>query len=255
MPRGISARRTGSTSLTRRMLGRAGNTNSFCAWYSLRMSFCSVPPSGARVDARLLRGRDVHREEHRRGRVDRHRRGDGAEVDVAVEVLDVGERVDRHAALPDLADRERVVGVAAHQGRQVEGGGQAVTPRGEKILEPPIRVDRRAEAGEHPHRPELRAVHLGVRAAGVRVLPRALGVVRPVDRVDLDPRVRREVPLRHAAILSRAPNLDFGVVTRICGGESDAKTGGRVVSPGRAWSRCRAGGRRCNRRRRPWRCR
>ena len=36
------------TSRTSRMLGRGGNTNSFCAWYSLRMSFWSVPPSRAR---------------------------------------------------------------------------------------------------------------------------------------------------------------------------------------------------------------
>ena len=30
------------------MHGRGGKTNSFCAWYSFRMSFCSVPPSRAR---------------------------------------------------------------------------------------------------------------------------------------------------------------------------------------------------------------
>ncbi len=46
--RGISAVVKLITSRTSRMLGRGGNTNSFCAWYSLRMSFCSVPPSRAR---------------------------------------------------------------------------------------------------------------------------------------------------------------------------------------------------------------
>ena len=30
------------------MEGRGGNTNSFCAWYSFRMSFWRVPPSAAR---------------------------------------------------------------------------------------------------------------------------------------------------------------------------------------------------------------
>ena len=35
-------------SRTSRMLWRGGNTNSFCAWYSFRMSFCSVPPRRAR---------------------------------------------------------------------------------------------------------------------------------------------------------------------------------------------------------------
>ena len=35
-------------SRTSRIDGRGGNTNSFCAWYSFKMSFCSVPPSRAR---------------------------------------------------------------------------------------------------------------------------------------------------------------------------------------------------------------
>ena len=35
-------------SRTSRIDGRGGKTNSFWAWYSLRMSFCSVPPSRAR---------------------------------------------------------------------------------------------------------------------------------------------------------------------------------------------------------------
>ena len=36
-------------SRTNRIDGRGGKTNSFCAWYSLRMSFCSVPPRRARL--------------------------------------------------------------------------------------------------------------------------------------------------------------------------------------------------------------
>ena len=103
--------------------------NSFCAWYSFRMSFCSVPPSARPLDAGRFGVRDVHREDHRGRTVDRHRRGDRAEVDAAVEVLDVGERVDRDAALADLAERELVVGVAAHQRRQVERGRQPVAAR------------------------------------------------------------------------------------------------------------------------------
>ena len=35
-------------SRTRRMPWRGGKTNSFCAWYSFKMSFCSVPPKRAR---------------------------------------------------------------------------------------------------------------------------------------------------------------------------------------------------------------
>ena len=46
--RGISAVQNRIVSATSRNDGRGGNTNSFCAWYSLKMSFCSVPPSRAR---------------------------------------------------------------------------------------------------------------------------------------------------------------------------------------------------------------
>ena len=46
--RGISAAVNVIVSRTSRIDGRGGNTNSFCAWYSLRMSFWSVPPSLAR---------------------------------------------------------------------------------------------------------------------------------------------------------------------------------------------------------------
>ena len=94
--------------------------NSFCAWYSFRMSFCSVPPSRARSTPVASARRDVHREDHRRRAVDRHRRRDRAEVDAAVEVLDVGERVDRDAALADLARaraRRRSRGPSASAGR------------------------------------------------------------------------------------------------------------------------------------------
>ena len=37
-----------TVSVTSRIEGRGGKTNSFCAMYSLRMSFWSVPPSLAR---------------------------------------------------------------------------------------------------------------------------------------------------------------------------------------------------------------
>ena len=36
-------------SRTNRIDGRGGNTNSFCAWYSFKMSFCNVPPRRARL--------------------------------------------------------------------------------------------------------------------------------------------------------------------------------------------------------------
>jgi hypothetical protein len=136
---------------------------------------------------------DEHREHDRGGTVDRHRRRDRAEVDAAVEVLDVGERVDRDAALADLAEREIVVGVAAHECREVERGRQPVAARVEQLAEALVRVGRGAEAREHAHRPELRAVHRRVRPARVRELPGERPVVGCVDGIDLDAREAREV--------------------------------------------------------------
>src|SRR5437764_3381525 len=46
--RGISAEQNTIVSRTNRIDGCGGNTNSFCAWNSLRMSFWSVPPNRAR---------------------------------------------------------------------------------------------------------------------------------------------------------------------------------------------------------------
>ena len=51
----------------------------------------------------LLGDREVHRQRDRRRRVDRHRRRHAAEVDAVEEHLHVPERIDRDAALADLA--------------------------------------------------------------------------------------------------------------------------------------------------------
>src|SRR5687767_15451145 len=49
--------------------------------------------------------------------------------------------------------------------------------RSDDLLEAPVGVLGRAEAGEHPHRPELRAVHRRVRPTGVRVDAREVAVL------------------------------------------------------------------------------
>ena len=45
---GICSLANSMVSTTRRIEGSGGKTNSFCAMYSLRMSFCRVPPSSLR---------------------------------------------------------------------------------------------------------------------------------------------------------------------------------------------------------------
>ena len=47
--------------------------------------------------------------------------------------LHVGERGDVHAALPHLAERQRMVGIAAHQRRQIERDAQARCRRPQQL--------------------------------------------------------------------------------------------------------------------------
>ena len=155
---------------------------SFCAMYSLRMSVWIVPRSSARRHALLLADGDVEREQDRRRRVDRHRRRDLAQRDPLEQRLHVRERVDRDALAPDLAERARMVGVVAHQRRHVEGGREAGLAVVEQVAEALVRLDRRAEAGELAHRPELAAVHRRIDAARERVDARVAEIAVVVDR-------------------------------------------------------------------------
>jgi hypothetical protein len=61
--------------------------------------------------ALLFGHREVHRQRDRRCGVDRHGGRHRAQVDPVEEDLEVPERVDRHAALPHLAGRHRMVRV------------------------------------------------------------------------------------------------------------------------------------------------
>ena len=159
-------------------------------------------PEPGPFDAAPFRRDDVHRQQDRRGRVDRHRGRDRPHIDIPVEILDVGDRVDGDAALPDLAQRDRIVGVLPHQRREIEGGREPVAAGGQEFLEPQVRVDRRAEAREHPHRPELRSVHVRVGPAGVRPATGPFGIRRPVDRCHIEPRIAGEVAFGHPGSLA-----------------------------------------------------
>ena len=72
------------------------------------------------------------------------------------------------AAPADLALAARVVGVEAHQRRHVERDRQPALSVLEQEPVPRVRLRRRAEAGELPHRPERAPVHRGVDAARER---------------------------------------------------------------------------------------
>ena len=88
-----------------------------------------VPSSAFGRHALLLGHGDVHREEDGGGRVDGHARRDLVERNsVENSVFHVREGVDRDADLADLARGQRVVGVVADLGGQIEGDGEAGLP-------------------------------------------------------------------------------------------------------------------------------
>ena len=140
----------------------------------------------------LLLGDELVQEEQERGRrVDRHRGGDAVERDALEQHLHVRERVDRDPRAADLALGERVVGVVAELGREVERDREAGLTALEEVAEARVRLLGRPVARVLANRPRAAAVHRLVRAARERVrtgkLELALSRVRRrVDRLDLD---------------------------------------------------------------------
>ena len=86
---------------------------------------------------------------------------------------------------PSFADGPRVVGVPAHQGRQSNAvESTPVTPASSSSSKRRFVSATRPNHREHPHRPELVAVHRRVCPARVRVRAGRPEVGLAVDRVD-----------------------------------------------------------------------
>ena len=152
------------------------------AMYSLRMSFCTVPESFARAIPRSFGDDDVHREQRRRRRVDRHRRRHLVERNLGEQRVHVVDRVDRDAHAADLAQRARRVGVEAHLRGEIEGDGEPGLPGGEQRPEARVRLARGAEARVLAHRPQPSAIHRRLHAARERKASGIVQVARVVDR-------------------------------------------------------------------------
>ena len=164
------------------------------------MSFCSVPPRRARGDPRLLGLRHVHREDHRRRRVDRHRRRDRAQIDAR----DTGPPCRPTCRSPPRTDRPRPSAIGSsesqtHQRRHVERRRQPVPTGPDDLLEPPVGVVRRPEPGEHPHRPQLRAVHRRIRPRVYGNCPGNSPSSGPYTGVDRHTRHRLEIGIPQPA--------------------------------------------------------
>ena len=118
------------------------------------------------------------------------------------EPLHVVDRVDRDARPTDLAVGDGVVGVVAELRREVEGHREAGLAAREQRVEARVRLLGGAEPRVLAHRPRPAAVHVRVRAARERELAGLLArpdrVLRPVDRLHLDPRLGDVTVGRHA---------------------------------------------------------
>ena len=177
----------------RRRCGSGVKSHSFCAMYSLKMSVCRVPLSvpvstPARSAATIIM----------------QKIGTAGPL-IVIEVVTSprsmpskstsmsAARVDRHAAVPHLAEGHRVVGVPADQRRHVEGDAESAAATTQDHLVALVGLPGVAEAGELPDCPGAAAVAGRVQAARVGELAGPLPLVGAVRRVDLDAAEGREV--------------------------------------------------------------
>ena len=136
--------------------------------------------------ALLLRHGDIHREEDGRRRVDRHGRGDLAEVDLVKEDFHVSERVNRNTDLADLALRDGIRGVVANLRRKVERARKSRCAALDEVTVTLVGLLRRGESCIHTHRPEASAVHRRLNAAGIGVDTGEADVLRVVRLLDVE---------------------------------------------------------------------
>ncbi len=151
---------------------------SFCAMYSFRMSFCSVPARRVQSAPCFFSDSQVHRPQNARRRVDGHRNGGFLEIDSVEKCLHVLKRVDGHTTLAHLAFALGIVRVTPHQRRQIERDGKPASPVRQQVFVALVRLLRAREAGELPHRPQLSAIPAGMNAARVGRLTRQRQVQR-----------------------------------------------------------------------------
>src|SRR4026209_1823858 len=110
--------------------------------YSLRMSFWTVPrsavpgtPCSSATSSEGRGRRAAGGGMGGAGRVEGHRRRDGAERDPVEEEPHVLDRVDRDTGAADLPERMRIVRVVAELRRQVEGHREPGLAAFEQIAE------------------------------------------------------------------------------------------------------------------------
>jgi hypothetical protein len=127
----------------------------------------------------------IERHDDDRRRIDRHRDRYFLKVDTVEQDEHVVECVVRHAEPANFTGRARIVAIEPHERRQVERGRESGLPLRQQELEPLVRLSRRTETGELPHRPQATAVHTRVYAAREWVLARISEVSLIVKSIEI----------------------------------------------------------------------
>src|SRR6185437_10501448 len=156
---------------------------SFCAMYSLRMSFWMVPeiffqsaPCFSATTRYMAHSTEA---------------GELMVMETVVFSVNAGEegfhvleRINGHAALAHFAFAAGMVGVIAHQCGQVEGHRKAASAVLQQVLVAQVGFLRGSEAGKLAHGPKLAAVAGGMNAPGEGLLAGIAQIffVRPVFR-------------------------------------------------------------------------
>ena len=122
------------------------------------------------IGALVARHQDIEAQQYRGRGIDGHRRGDAGQADVFKKPLHVGQRADGYAHASHFAGGERVVGVHAHLGRQIERDGEPGDALRQEITIAAIAFFGGSEAGVSPHGPEAAAVHVRIDPAREGVL-------------------------------------------------------------------------------------
>ena len=139
----------------------------------------------ANVSTLATGNRNIKRQQNRRRRVDGHRSGDFRQIDAIEEALHVLDRVDRDADFSNLANGQRVIGIQADLGGQVEGDRKSGGAVGEQVFVAFVGFLGVAHAGVLAHGPKTASVHGGLDAAGVGIIARVSDVAVLVAGVEI----------------------------------------------------------------------
>ena len=127
----------------------------------------------------------IHGPDDGRGRVYSHRCRDFGERDAIEEHLHIRKRTYGYPALAYFALRERMIGVVAHQRRQIESHGEPSLALLQQIPEARVGIFGSAEAGKLAHGPQPATIHRRVNAARVGRLagPPQVALSLPVNKI------------------------------------------------------------------------